>query len=117
MQQDHSVLVIAQRWTDGIRGGEQFGRLVVEALVVRVEETAGHLYSAFYDPDQGQDITTAFKWWHRGAQGLVPWLPVHALNILSLWALPKEQVTSIEAWITNLEQLLKQAQTQLPTQQ
>lgn len=80
--------------------------MVVEALVVREQpegSIAWGLYSAFYDPQQGQDLTTAFDWWHRGCTAVLPTdLCVHALRILQGWALPVDEFTSIKEYVDRI---------------
>jgi len=103
------VIVVAQRWVSGIAGGEQFGRSVVEALVLMHEQgTQCVLYSAFYDPAQGQDLRSAFKWWHRGTQGMLSGLPTHAVDILAHWALQPGEIITIKDYITRFAALVAQ---------
>lgn len=104
------MILLSQRWVDGIKGGEQFGRQVVEALVILPMNDApsfNHgLYSLFYD--QGQNLSTPFKTWFRGAQGSMAGVASHGLELLSTWAAPPENITSIKEYIANLKACVDQ---------
>lgn len=104
------MILLAQRWVDGIKGGEQFGRQVVEALVILPmsnDPSFNHgLYSIFYD--QGQTLSTPFKTWFRGAQGTMSGVATHGLELLSTWSAPPEGITSIKEYIVSLKACVDQ---------
>lgn len=101
------MLVLAQRWT------KQNEQSVVEALVVSQDTPRPnaignyHIYSAFYDPAAGQTLAEA-DWHHRGTQGMMPSLALLALDILSKWALPPDEVRSLAEYAGQLTGLVQQ---------
>ncbi len=99
------MLVIAQRWVTGTPA-EDFGRQVVEALVIVQEEPEAlpwAIYSAFYDPTQGQTLAAPFHWWRRHASGLMPGLVSFVLEILAQWQLPPDEATQLQDLVERLE--------------
>jgi len=103
------VIVLAQRWVTDIKGGEEFGRQVVEALVIARKSEGDSidcaLFSAFYDPAQGQILATAFKWWERGRSGMLPGLCTLSLDVLSHWSMPADRATDLRSFVERLEAL------------
>lgn len=106
------MIILAQRWVERISGGEEFGRPVVEALVIARDAPCDQinctLYSAFYDPNQGQTLATAFKWWNRGRAGMLPHLCSLAMDVLSHWSMPADQATSFKDFVDRLEEMTEQ---------
>lgn len=102
------MLILAQRWVTGTPS-QDFGRQVVEALVIAqdtADETANcTIYSAFYDPAEGQMVQTAFHWWRRHASGLMPALVPLALDVISHWQMPPGEVTGLHQLVERLEQV------------
>jgi len=97
------MLVIAQRWCNG-SPAEPLSRQVVEALVIVEEKGLGFtLYSAFYDPAAGSDLSSAYKWWNRGSTGMMPHMLSHVMNILSKWSLPEEEATAIKDYCERMD--------------
>lgn len=97
------MLVLAQRWCNG-SPAENRASQVVEALVITEDKGVGFtLYSAFYDPAAGQDLSSAYKWWNRGATGMLPHLLSHVMDIVSKWSLPADEATAIKQYCDRMD--------------